>query len=60
LMQTHIAEVAISVWEGTAWSYWTSNLSIIGKLASEVQTTGSSWHFWGLGRMVSLFLRLWE
>jgi hypothetical protein len=53
-MQTHIAEVVILVWEDRAWSYWTSNLSILGRLVSEVRTTGNSWHFGELGRMVSV------
>jgi hypothetical protein len=59
-MQTHIAEVAILAQEDRAWSYWTNNLSILGKLISEVRTTGNSWHFGELGKTVSFFLRLWE
>jgi hypothetical protein len=59
-MQTHIAEVAILVREDRAWSYWTSNLSILGKLVSEVRTTGNSWHFEELGKMVNFFQQPWE
>jgi hypothetical protein len=59
-MQTHIAEVVIFVQEDRAWSYWTSNLSILGRLVSEVRTTGNSWHFGEFGRMVSFFLQPWE